>query len=427
MLELLCAADLHLGRRPARLPPVDAGEHSAGAVWETAVEHAVRRGVAGVLLAGDVVDRANCFFEAFGPLERGARRLASAGIPLFAVTGNHDFDVLPRLADHVPAGAFHLLGTGGAWEERTLAVGGIPALRLAGWSFPAEHVRYSPLDAYRPEMSPGNLPVVGLLHCDLDVPGSVYGPVTGASLRGAGPSAWVTGHVHRSRLETGSGALLLNPGSPQPLDPGEAGPHGVWVLRLKRGAPLSAEMLPIATVRYDSIAVDLDGALDAVDVRSRVLVGVRDHIDAVRGEGHTPVHLCCRVTLIGRCEVRGLRSLCREMASDTEVTEHAGVRARIDDIALSTRPPVELAALAQGADAPAQLARLLLALESGAAHALAAEALEAARRCHESVWWSGPFQAVANDPLPGGEVAREDVLRGCRALLEALLAQREQA
>ena len=48
------------------------------------------------LLAGDVVEQEDDFYEAYGDLRRGVDRLAAAGIPVLAVSGNHDVQVLPR-------------------------------------------------------------------------------------------------------------------------------------------------------------------------------------------------------------------------------------------------------------------------------------------------------------------------------------------
>src|SRR5690606_9199764 len=98
-MKLLCAADLHLGRQPSRLPDDLGGlaEHLTPAEsWRRLVRLAIDEGVAAVLLAGDVVEDAYDFFEAYSDLRRGAEELADAGIALLTVAGNHDVEVLPR-------------------------------------------------------------------------------------------------------------------------------------------------------------------------------------------------------------------------------------------------------------------------------------------------------------------------------------------
>ena len=85
-------------------------------MWEMIVDRAITETVDAVALSGDIVDQDNRFFEATGPLERGILLLASKGIHTFAVSGNHDYDVLHRLADSIGSEHFHLLGRGGQWE-----------------------------------------------------------------------------------------------------------------------------------------------------------------------------------------------------------------------------------------------------------------------------------------------------------------------
>ena len=148
-MRVLCAGDLHIGRRPSRLPThVDARPLSCADAWTRIVDHALDARADLVALGGDLVDRANRYFEALGPLERGVRRLADAGIVTVAVAGNHDHDVLPQLAralaPTLPAGAFRLLGAGGTWERTTIERDGA-RLHVDGWSFPAEHVDDDPM------------------------------------------------------------------------------------------------------------------------------------------------------------------------------------------------------------------------------------------------------------------------------------------
>src|SRR5690606_27261923 len=58
VVKLLCAADLHMGRRPSRLPPTwSGGAVGPATAWAALVERARAERVDAVLLAGDVVDR----------------------------------------------------------------------------------------------------------------------------------------------------------------------------------------------------------------------------------------------------------------------------------------------------------------------------------------------------------------------------------
>ncbi len=158
VIQILCAGDMHLGRRPTRVPETaDLNALKPTAVWRSFVNTAIERKVDVVVLTGDVVDESNKFFEAYSALQSGIERLTKSGIPVVAVSGNHDFDVLPRLADQIPG--FHLLGRGGQWQDFVLEKDGISVVRFQGWSFPTRHVSHDPLTGY--EAPADELPTVG--------------------------------------------------------------------------------------------------------------------------------------------------------------------------------------------------------------------------------------------------------------------------
>jgi DNA repair exonuclease SbcCD nuclease subunit len=140
-IALLAIGDIHLGRRPTRVPEdvlesVGSKELTPAAALRRAVERALSLEVDAVLLAGDVVEQNDDFYEAYGDLAEGVKRLTRAGIPVFGVAGNHDVRVLPRLADAIPE--FQLLGRGGVWEEAVIEGRDGSSMRILGWSFPSE-------------------------------------------------------------------------------------------------------------------------------------------------------------------------------------------------------------------------------------------------------------------------------------------------
>ena len=195
-MKILAVGDMHLGRTPSRLPPqLHARELGPAEAWRRTVTAALDHGVKAVLLAGDVVDRDDDFFEAYKALENGVRRLSDAGIDVIGVAGNHDVKVLPRLARHIPQ--FRLLGEGGTWESCRIEQGA-DAVTLWGWSFPQARVLTSPLEGSSLNPAPGiNL---GLLHCDRDAGAdSPYAPITRQELERAGLDGWLLGHIHIRR------------------------------------------------------------------------------------------------------------------------------------------------------------------------------------------------------------------------------------
>ena len=84
-LNLLCTGDVHLGRHPTRIPSeIDGQQFSPKSVWQSTVNEAIRRRVDAVVITGDVVDRENRYFEAYGAFEAGISRLEAEEIPVVA-------------------------------------------------------------------------------------------------------------------------------------------------------------------------------------------------------------------------------------------------------------------------------------------------------------------------------------------------------
>jgi DNA repair protein SbcD/Mre11 len=366
-LKLLCAADLHIGRRPARLPPAwGGGRISAAAAWDGLVDCALERRVDAVLLAGDVVDQDNRYFEAFGPLGRGVLRLKEAGIAVVAVAGNHDHHTLHEVAAQVGHDHLVVLGRGGRWERWTLRDdNGAARLHVDGWSFPAAHHHDDPVADYRLESAADGAPVVGLLHCDLDSTETRYAPVRSDALAAAPVAAWILGHVHGPRLAEAPGRPpILYPGSLLALDLRETGRRGAWLVEVAPDRAPSFEHLPLSRVRYDTVPVDVDGLNDFDAVRARVGSTLQDRLARVVEEGIGPLEVVvARARLEGRTALHArLESLLANLG-DLELADRQGVRLVVERVEVHTAPALDLADLARGSDAPARLARLLLALD----------------------------------------------------------------
>ena len=426
-MRILCTGDLHIGRRPSRLPGNASAAHSCAAIWAAIVDTAVARGVDLVAISGDLVDRSNRFFEASAPLADGLRRLAQSGIQTVLVAGNHDHDVLPRLVDAVGTPLVRLLGRGGRWERCTIR-GAEHAVHVDGWSFPQEHVTRCPLDDYR-AAAPDGVPVLGLLHADLGQTTSHYAPVTLPALRQAGCAFWLLGHIHARALhDEHATAPVLYPGSPQPMDPGEAGGHGASVLTLRPGERPTVEHLSLATVRYDTVTLSLDGQTDSSIIETLALQALESHLDAVLATGHAPAWLSCRLRLIGRCALRGEveRQLAPLLEYAPVVRDGATLCVERVDVALTQ--PVDLEELARASDAPGLLARLILALDADALDARETAFLRDACGRVADVGQLKSYRGLTPvDDESGDRIARDALRRHADALLGQLLATRSPA
>jgi DNA repair exonuclease SbcCD nuclease subunit len=431
-VTILCTGDVHLGRYPSRLPRREDG-WSVAHVWQSIVEQAINSEVDIVALTGDVVDRGNRYFEAFGPLESGVRRLGKAGIPTFAVSGNHDFDVLPRLVDAVGAETFHLLGRGGRWESQVFERDGEPVLELMGWSFPNQHFRSSPFADFEGPHTTG-VPTVGLLHADLDQPDSPYAPVSSTELEAHSMDAWLLGHIHKPQeRRTPSDGIILYPGSPQALDPGERGLHGPWLLEVAPGSSPTARQIPLATVRYLELAVDLSEVDTKEDFERELPEYLRADLREISEGAGALERVVYRLRYVGRTELhRQLTEFSNAMLDDLELT-FEGVTCSVDKVEVLTKPRVDLDEIARGHDPPAVLAALLRELrdpelDPGAIPEGQRQLVKRLRRQFADVHTSnayGPLRANQRTAeAPDNEEIRRLVLAEGMTLLDELLAQK---
>jgi len=421
-LKFLCTGDLHLGRYPARVP-VGRAELSVDRVWDDIVEHAIQQRVDALLLIGDIVDEANRFYEALGPLKRGVERLIAARITTFAVAGNHDHEVLPPLVDTLASDHFRVLGRGGIWESRDLSVEGKVPVRLVGWSFPTRHVTTSPLVGF-PALGEGP-PTLALLHADLDVAGSLYAPVARRELLAQPVDAWLLGHQHGRQDEVQGGQRILYPGSPQPLRPPETGARGPTLLTVDHTGHITTELVPLATIRYESLHVDVSAADALPDVHRIIGVTITDRLRSLGEDQPGLRHVAFRLQLEGRT------SLQREIAAAAESIEKAldvpegGIEAGVERVVVKTRPRRDLAAHARDAGPTGVLARLLIELENGTADGM--PLAKDAERVAESLLQTRAYLPLRHEGVaaPSPEIVREMMLEQGLLLLDSLAAQTE--
>ena len=422
--KILATADIHIGRRPSKVPDEeDARRFSSARIWEAIVDRAIAEEVDLVALAGDVVDHDNRFFEAAGPLERGLTRLARHNIHTYAVAGNHDHDVLRRIASSIGSEHFHLLGVGGVWEESIYAPDGVAKLKIHGWSFPAEHVETSPVAMY--DLAADDLvPSVGLLHADLDTPQSVYAPVMSNELAGRPVALWLIGHVHRpGHLRTALPGGIISLGSPQAMDPGEPGRHGPWLIEIHGPNRLDAQQLAMSKVRYDRLTVDLSGVGTEEEFQLRVSETARDHLAAVAREEESLEYLSLRLELTGRTSLCSrIDELARPLVEQFQHSA-AQVTAGVERVINATAPQIDLEELARKHDPPGVLAGTLLALESDRTDGELSELLKKAHQRAMEVHSAPSYGLISADAAPDVADVRLWLIRRGTLLLDRLLAQ----
>jgi len=365
-MKLLLTGDIHLGRSSSGLSGIEGVDGSAAGAWLRIVDMAIAEGVAAVLVSGDLVDAQNRYFEATAPLQRGIARLSDAGIEVFAVAGNHDHNVTPALLRfHGQQGhKVSILGAGGIWQARDI-VRGNDAVRIVGWSFPTEHVGHDPTALFPDdELSGGGIPVIGMVHGDLDVPDSRYAGLSSARLESLGVQGWLLGHIHSQRMRASDGCpWILYPGSPQALDAGEPGQHGAWLVETVSGALQQPRFVPLSTVHYAAAEVSLSGAASADEVRTQIQSGIQRTVERFAlpdsvGAVVLDVELVGESLLVDEVVKAG-----RELADETLIAP--GVEVKVRTVANRVAPPLPLDELAKGRGIVAALARAIVGIERG--------------------------------------------------------------
>jgi exonuclease SbcD len=426
-LQLLCTGDLHLGRHPTQIPDqLDGPECSPRSVWQDIVREAIDTDVDAVVLTGDIADRENRYFEAYGAFEAGVIDLDDAGIPVITVAGNHDSEFLPRMADDIGLDSLHLLGEDGTWERWTLETNGTTAAYFEGWSFPREHVSTSPLDTYDlPEVN--DAPQIGVLHAELNSPRSQYAPVDGDELRNTPSVCWLLGHIHSPSVRIESDPMTLYPGSPQGLDPGEQGVHGPWFVTISSDGGVEAEQMPLGTVCYDEIQVDVSDAEDLQAIGSNVSTAVQQYVSEDLETRNMSAFLP-RVRLTGRTAAHSELAGGTKTLEEQLATKHGSVAIQIESIEVETRPDVDLEELADGDGPVSYLADLLLVLDENESGEEYSQVVDKVHDTMMGAHNAGPYNLLrreADVEPPDRDAAIEMVEQEARVLLDTLIQQKE--
>lgn len=292
-IRILVTGDLHIGRISTRCGAADGLDVSVRGAWKRIVQAARRHQVQAVAITGDLVDSDKALYEALGAMESGLQELQDGNIPVVLVAGNHDAELVPRLKRSFPD--LQVLGSGQEWTHWDLLLDDGRSVRFLGWSQPAKPGRYQPLQSFPPLTSRHAAFNVALVHADYQSGSGDYAVAPLYELQQHSElDLWLLGHLHAPEWLPGRPAVL-NPGSPQALDPGERGEHAAWLVSL--GESITCEPVAESTVLYEVIDVDLTEARPELEValRDRLprqpscrrswrvrLSGRVDHIDTIR-------------------------------------------------------------------------------------------------------------------------------------------------
>lgn len=426
--QLLIVGDLHLGRRPVGLDDIlsdhglSPGDLSPATGLKNVVDEALDIGPRAVVFAGDLVDQDDDVFEAYSVLASQMDRLRMAGMPVYAVAGNHDGLILPRLVDRV--NGVTLMGADGTWSRHEVAGDGYP-IDLIGWSFPGRSCRSCPLDhpTFEATLSRCRLDacVIGVFHADLDATESRYAPVSRRRLEDIRQvAAWLLGHVHVPGVLDDARPIGYL-GSVVGLDIGETGSHGVWKVGVDGASGVSAVQVPLAPIRWEMLDIDLTGrALPDIDaVHECIISSFRGRFES--DSSFQDERLRCvsiRINLSGRIEEREVVREFKKVFDATRMSFQVGqLPVIVESIRNSTMPSLDLKELCREQSPVGHVAEILDQISSGSF----GESYEAAHlklsSMAKSDWNAGEHE------LPDSRLVFE---RAAQRVLDVLLAQRDE-
>lgn len=425
-IKILATGDLHLGRRSSGIPA--GNDHgSPSTTWELMVDLAIRDQVDVVALLGDIADRDNRYFEAIGPLIRGFTKLNEHSIQVVMISGNHDYDVPRQIATTTGLENVRLLGQGGRWELLPFSKGD-QSLHFAGWSFPEEHVRYSPLNSFDILKQDTNVPLIGLLHCDIGVQDSPYAPVMLNELISKQADAWLLGHIHKPTELNRSAPLIWYTGSPHAFSAKETGEHGPLIVTIHDNNSISASARPLSPIRYESIRITIDDNMDRSALRPAAMKTLYDDAGQRRLESEHLKHMVYDIYLEGTFkQVDELDVLFREMPEENFNSPHNDLSFNVRKVINNVMPAIgQLEELAGSATPAGMLAETILAIRQGQSTPFLEGLINGWKRRHQDLQSSGTYIPLMKHPIHAQDpdtMAREYILKECNRLISALIAQ----
>ncbi len=289
----LHAADLHLDSPLRGLESDAPADRIRGAVRQALVNLvrlAKDEQVSFVLLAGDLYDGDWKDWRTGHFLVSQLAELKRAGIPIVAISGNHDAESV--LTQKLPFPGAMLPSRHPGTEIP------IPGVAVHGQSFATRAVR-DPLALSYPKPLDDHFNI-GLLHTAC---GSTehdnYAPCTEAELRAKGYDYWALGHVHQ-RAELSRDPWIVFPGNLQGRHIREEGSKGASLVRVENGRVASVTHHALDVLRWRRLVVDVTGAADLPAVLDRVAPPLDTAV--MEAEGRL---LIARLVLEGACPAHG--------------------------------------------------------------------------------------------------------------------------
>jgi len=222
--------------------------------WERICDAALTYDVDFVLVAGDLYHREARSVKAARLLRAQIGRLAKAGIPVYAVYGNHDpLGEREELMD-MPENFHAFPSEAPAFYE--VKHNGVPLARIFGVSYRSRRESRRIHAMLRP---PDDMVInIGLLHTALDPGNRNYSPCSLQDLlEQKDIHYWALGHIHQPRIIRKQMPVVAYPGTPQGRHPGELGVGGCFLVELSLDKTPDIRFVPISPFIWQEVELSI--------------------------------------------------------------------------------------------------------------------------------------------------------------------------
>jgi exonuclease SbcD len=426
-LKILATGDLHLGKKSSSVPE-NAEEGSTKFTWNRIVDWSIKSGIDILVLTGDIVDQDNRYFEAIGSLQSGFEKLKKADIAVYLVAGNHDYNVLPQIAGNGKCNNVHLLGSNGEWEVKIFSKKG-EQVQFVGWSFPKQFETNDPLLNFNGKLLDHNIPAIGLLHGDVDIPESKYAPLDSGRFLNKPIDAWILGHIHKPQVLRESGPPVWYPGSPHSLSSKEPGVHGPILLTIENKDDIKISKIPLSPVRYEKISIDITNSSEEEGLRDTVTSGLLNDANTKIDELEGVAFLIYDISLEGEhSNIKDLERWALPIVDAYDQEIETETRLTVRKVLVNAKPKLEnIENLAKLSTPAGVLAKTILAIRNEDSNEFLYKLVKSWKLNYRKIITSGTYQALNStgrfDDKTELEV-KQYILHECNHLLGELLGQK---
>ena len=321
MLTFLHSADLHLdsplrGLSRHEDAPVEAIRGATRRALINLVDLALAKKVNFVLIAGDLYDGDQKDYSTALFFNQQMSRLKEGGIPVLAISGNHDAASVISKSLSPPDNVTFL----SAKKAESVRLADLP-VAIHGQGFANASVQENLALNYPDAQS--DCFNIGLLHTSLagSSEHDTYAPCSIADLEKKGYDYWALGHIHQPEVLQKDPWIVYS-GNIQGRKVNEAGPRGCFVVEVDDSLQVAShEFVPLDVVRWSRLELDLTEVSDEENLREMIAEAFSDRLQEAGGR-----LLAIRLTLTGSTQLHGVlhsklsgwQAQCRSLAVDLD-------------------------------------------------------------------------------------------------------------